>query len=83
MSVKKRKHKVVKHNSHTKKNSGSSAFLNRHPRLFLASGVLLLLLGVLLLSIGYVDTAKIGIAMIAFFFGISLVLFASSVSPKN
>ncbi|WP_354625211.1 hypothetical protein [Psychromonas sp. MME2] len=76
------KHKAVKHSGRTKKSPAYSSLLTRYPRLFLAIGLLLLLTGVLLLSVGYVGNAKIGLAMMAFFIGICLVLFSRSPSPK-
>ena len=83
MSAKKHKRKIVKHNSHAKKDCAFPSLLSRYPRLFLATGVLLVLVGVLLLTIGYVSDARVGLSMIALFFGVGLVIFANSALPKN
>lgn len=83
MSAKKHKRKVVKHNHHSKHKSSASSLLSRYPRLFLTLGVLLLLSGVLLLTIGYISDARIGLSMIAFFFGLGFVIFANAALPKN
>lgn len=83
MSAKKHKRKTAKHHSHTKKGHTSSSLLTRHPRLFFAVGTLLALAGVLLLTIGYVSDAKVGLSMLSIFFGIGLVIFANSALPKH
>lgn len=83
MSAKKHKRKAVKHNNHTKKVHAGPSLIRRHPRLFLGSGIVLMLLGVLLLTIGYISDARVGLSMISFFFGATLVLLANSALPKN
>ena len=83
MSAKKHKRKTVKHSSHVKKDSASVSLLSHYPRLFLLSGVLLVLLGILLLTVGYVSDARIGLSMMSLFFGVGLVIFANAALPKN
>jgi hypothetical protein len=80
MSVKKTKRKAVKH--HHGKKSGPS-LLSRYPRFFLTIGVLLSLIGVLLLSVGYISEARIGLSMLSLFFGIGLIVFANFALPKK
>jgi len=83
MSAKKQKRKTAKHHHSIKKESTPPSLLSRYPRLFLTSGILLLLIGVLLLTIGYVSDARVGLSMMSLFFGTSLVIFANSALPKH
>jgi len=81
MSSKKHKRKTVKNNSHEKKKTLS--LLSRYPRLFIGVGVVLVLISILLLTVGYVSDAKIGVSMISFFFGGCFIIFANSTLPKK
>ena len=83
MSAKKRKRKLVKHSHRTKKSTASPSIFSRYPRLCSNSGMLLVAMGVLLLSIGHMSNAKIGISMLSLFFGIGLVIFSKSFLPKS
>lgn len=83
MSAKKQRRKVTKHNTPSKKGPISHSLLKRHPRLFLVLGLLLMLLGVLLLTVGYVSDARVGLSMMSLFFGATLVLFSNSALPKK
>lgn len=83
MSAKKHKRKIVKHSHHSKKGRTSPSLLSRHPRLFLAVGIVLVIISALLISIGYVSDARVGLSMIALFFGGGLVIVANSALPKN
>lgn len=83
MSAKKPKRKHVSHSTHTKKHAVTASWLSRYPRLFLGVGLLLVLVAILLLTIGYVSDARVGLSMIALFFGVGLVIFANSALPKN
>ncbi|GLS91190.1 hypothetical protein GCM10007916_22590 [Psychromonas marina] len=82
MSAKKHKRKTVKHSQHMKKERATPSLLSRYPRLFLGSGMLLVLIAVLLLTVGYVSDARVGLSMMALFFGVVLVIFANSALPK-
>lgn len=85
MSAKKHKRKTVKHSNHVKKEStvpSTPSLLSRYPRLFLAIGALLVIIAVLLLTVGYVSDARIGLSMMALFFGVVLAIFANSALPK-
>lgn len=82
MSAKKHKRKSTIHNHHTK-NPTTASLISRYPRLFLAVGALLILVSLLLLTIGYISDARVGLAMIALFFGGAFIFFANSVLPKN
>ena len=82
MSVKK-KRKVIKHQHQGKKRHTGSSLLSRHPHLFLATGAMLIIIAVMLLTIGYVSDARVGLSMIAMFFGVALLIFANSVLPKR
>ena len=83
MSVKKSKHKrkTAQQNRHVKKTTAS--ILSRYPRFFLVIGSLLVLIGGLLLTIGYVSDARIGLSMISLFFGVAIIIFASAAIPKK
>ena len=83
MSAKKHKRKTGKHSRHAKKDAPSASVLSRYPRLFLATGILLVLVGILLLTVGYVSDARVGLSMISLFFGVGLVIFANAALPKK
>lgn len=83
MSSKKHKRKAVKHNAHSQKNTHSVSLLSHYPRVFLAAGILLVLISVLLVTIGYVNNARVGLAMLSIFFGGGLIIFANGALPKN
>jgi hypothetical protein len=83
MSAKKHKRKHVKHITHARKDSVTASLISRYPRLFLGTGILLVLVAVLLITIGYVSDARIGLSMISLFFGVGLVIFANSALPKS
>jgi len=83
MSSKKHKRKTVKHNGHSQKNNHTISLLSHHPKVFLATGVLLLLISILLLTIGYVNNARVGLAMLSIFFGGGLIIFATGALAKN
>ncbi len=80
MSAKKNKRKVIKHGRHLK---NKSSLLRHHPRLFIGVGLLLVVVSFLLLTIGYVDDARVGLAMMSLFFGVALVIFANAALPKK
>ena len=69
MSSKKHKRKTIKHNNHTQKKNHHVSWLNHYPRAFLAIGALLVFISILLLTIGYISNARIGLAMLSIFFG--------------
>jgi hypothetical protein len=83
MSAKKHKRKAVKHVTHQSKKITSPSVLSHYPRIFLALSLLLVVLGVLLLTIGYVSAARVGLSMIVLFFGLVLGMFANSALPKR
>ncbi|MCP4326764.1 MAG: hypothetical protein GY951_06990 [Psychromonas sp.] len=82
MSAKKHKRKAVNHNHHSKNKHLSSTLLSRYPRLFLTIGLLLVLVAILLLSIGYVSDARVGLSMISLFTGVVMTIFANAALPK-
>ncbi|HEY7865896.1 MAG TPA: hypothetical protein VIC51_07805 [Psychromonas sp.] len=57
--------------------------ISRYPQLFLLIGVLLIITGICLITIGIPNNAKIGLAMLSIFFGITTVIFANSALPKK
>jgi len=77
MSAKTKKQKMAK------KKHVSSSLLSRYPKYFLSLGLLLVTVSVCLLSVGYVSHAKIGLAMLSLFFGMSLVVFANFSLSKH
>lgn len=85
MSAKKHKRKTVKHQQHlgseTKKHNVS--LLSRYPRLFLTVGVGLVVIGILLLTVGYISHARVGLSMLSLFFGAGLIIFANFSLPKK
>jgi hypothetical protein len=85
MSAKKHKRKAGKHQQHfsseTKKHHTS--LLSRYPRLFLSLGVGLVVIGVLLLTVGYISHARVGLSMLSLFFGVGLIIFANFSLPKK
>lgn len=84
MSAKKHKRKTAQRtHHHGKAHSATSSLLNRYPRLFLATGSLLVFIAILLLTIGYVSHARVGLSMIALFFGVALLIFANAAMPKK
>lgn len=83
MSAKKHKRKSGKPNNHIKKSNGAPSLLSRYPRLFLTTGGLFVIVAILLLSIGYISDARIGLSMIALFFGVALVIFSIAALPKK
>jgi hypothetical protein len=83
MPAKKHKRKNVKHHSHSKKKHTSISLLNRYPRLLLTSGLIFLTLSVILLTVGYVSNARVGLSMISLFFGVGLIIFANSAPKKD
>jgi len=83
MSAKKNKRKAVRHNHQPQHKSAYPKWLKLHPRLSLGIGMLLILSSLLLLTIGYVSDARVGLSMMSLFFGVSLVIFAKAVLPKK
>ena len=83
MSAKKHKRKAVIHNHHIKNNRASATWLSRYPRIFLSIGLLLVLVAILLLSIGYISDARVGLSMISLFIGVAITLFANAALPKS
>ena len=83
MSAKKNKRKAVRHNHQFNHKSAYPKWLRLHPRLSLGVGVLLIFSSFLLLTIGYVSDARVGLSMMSLFFGIGLVIFAKAVLPKK
>ena len=75
------KNKNVKHHTHHKNQSAS--LLGRYPHVFIVMGLLLVTVSILLLTIGYVSNAKVGLAMLSLFFGVGLVVFANFYLPKH
>ncbi|TEW52386.1 hypothetical protein [Psychromonas algicola] len=81
MSVKKHKRKAVKHNHYEKKKAAS--LLSRYPRLFILLGMVLVTLSIVLLTVGYVSNARVGLAMLSLFFGVGMMIFANFSLPKS
>ena len=81
MSAKKHKRKSSKHNTHHK--NKTSPLLSRYPRSFMLLGMILMSLSIVLLTVGYVSNARIGLAMILLFFGLGTMVFANFSLPKN
>ncbi len=81
MSAKKQKRKTPPKQHHNKQVSPS--VLSRYPRLMMGTGILLVLLGVVLLTVGYVSDARVGLSMLSLFFGGGLIISANSVLPKK
>ncbi|TEW55982.1 hypothetical protein E2R68_02500 [Psychromonas sp. RZ22] len=77
MSAKKYKRKAGSHRKH------SRSLLSRYPGVCLVIGVSLMIVGILLLTVGYVTEARIGLSMLALFFGGGLTLFANSFRSKK
>lgn len=80
MSAKKHKRKIVKHHHDKKK---TTSLLSRYPRLFILLGMMLVTLSIVLLTIGYVSNARVGLAMLSLFFGVGTMIFANFSLPKN
>ncbi|PKG37440.1 hypothetical protein [Psychromonas sp. Urea-02u-13] len=83
MSAKKHKRKAVKHNHQAAKKKLSRSLLNRYPKMFLFFSLLLIVIGILLLTMGYVSNATVGSSMILIFFGLVLAMFANAALPRN
>jgi len=83
MSAKKHKRKATIHNHHSKNKRASSTLLSRYPRLFLSLGLLLVLVAILLLTIGYISDARVGLSMISLFSGVVMSIFANAALPKH
>jgi len=81
MSNKKHKRKSVTHNHQEKQQPRS--LLSRHPKVFIAIGTLLVCVSILLLTVGYMTDAKVGVSMISLFFGVGFILFANAALPKK
>jgi len=80
MSMKKHKRKTGKH-LHPKTNK--TTWLSRYPKVFFSIGLLLVIAGVLLLSVGYLSNEKIGLSMLSFFFGGGLLVLSKTAMLKH
>ncbi|WP_022941246.1 hypothetical protein [Psychromonas hadalis] len=83
MSAKKHKRKAVKHVGQAYKKVSTPSLLHRYPRLGLVLSFVLLVVGILLLTIGYVSNARVGLAMISLFFGLVLGVFSNAALPQQ
>lgn len=83
MSAKKHKRKAVVRSHHLKNRRTSLSLLTRYPRLFLSIGLLFVLAAILLITLGYVSDARIGLSMIFLFIGVVITLFANAALPNK
>ncbi|ABM02680.1 conserved hypothetical protein [Psychromonas ingrahamii 37] len=86
MSTGKHKRKTVNHSNQNKilKNANKHpGVISRYPQLFLFIGMLLIVTGICLITIGIPNNAKLGLAMLSIFFGITTAIFANSALPKK
>jgi len=86
MSTGKHKRKTVTNSNKNKilKNANKHpGVISRYPHLFLFIGALLIVTGICLITIGIPNNAKLGLAMLSIFFGITTVIFANSALPKK
>ncbi|MFT4836514.1 MAG: putative tellurium resistance membrane protein TerC [Psychromonas sp.] len=82
------KHKRKKFNNSNKNKSLKNTdkhpgVISKYPQLFLFVGVSLIVTGISLITIGIPNNAKIGLAMLSIFFGITTAIFANSALPKK
>jgi len=82
MSSKINKRKKHKPSNIHKKGRSTSSLLSRHPKIFLSLGALLVMCSGLIISLGYISNAKIGLAMLSLFFGIGLVIISNASLSK-
>ncbi|MFT6927595.1 MAG: hypothetical protein ACJAZP_003232 [Psychromonas sp.] len=86
MSTGKHKRKTVNngHKNKSLKNTNKHpSLIGRYPQLFFFIGALLILTGICLITIGILNHAKLGLAMLSIFFGITTVIFANSALPSK
>ena len=82
MSSKINKRKKHKPSNIHKKGRSTSSLLSRHPKIFLSLGILLLITSGLILTVGYISNAKIGLSMLSLFFGVGLVILSNASLSK-
>ena len=83
MSAKKNKRKKLNHNHPSTKINKHESLLSRYPRLLLVTGSILVIVSILLLTIGYVSDARVGMSMISLFFGVGCIIFSNSATSKS
>ena len=86
MSTGKHKRKTVNNlnkNKILKNTNKHPGLISRYPQLFLFIAVSLIVTGICLITIGIPNNAKIGLAMLSIFFGITTAIFANSALPKK